>query len=90
MLQSDQRIMTQLLACQSTNIAVLGEIQRMNSAFTSELKSLSDKVDRLAETVYQSPTPKIRNMTESTTTGRPWDERKDWLTCGIAKLLQIR
>ena len=77
MQESGQSTVTQFPAGQSTN-AVLDEIRRMNSTFTSELKSVSDRVDRLAETIYNPPAPKKRKTAESVVPARtPWYNRRD-------------
>ena len=75
--QSSQRTETILPAGQSTENAVLFEIRRMKDSFSSELKSVSDRVERLAETVNTSPAPKKRRTAETATSGRPWHKRRD-------------
>ncbi len=49
----------------------------MKDSFSSELKSVSDRVDRLAETVNTSPAPKKRRTAETATLGRSWHEQRD-------------
>ena len=76
--QSDQSIATIVPAGQSTENAVLDEIRRMGDTFSSELKSVSERVDRLAETVFKSPAPKRKRTAEPTTSSRSaWHERRD-------------
>ncbi len=78
-LQSDQSIETQEPAGQSTNEAVLEEIRKLSNTFSSELKTVSERVDRLAETVYNPPAPKKRRTAESATPSvhTAWHERRD-------------
>ena len=76
--RSDQSIATNNLpAGQSTNNAVLDEIRRMGDTFSSKLKSVSDRVDRIAETVFKSPEPKRKRTAEPATSSKPWHERRD-------------
>ena len=55
---------------------VLEEIRRMNKAFSSSLRLVSDRVDRLVETVYGPPPPKKRLMAESELRAA-WADRLD-------------
>ena len=39
----------------STTTAILNEIRSLNKTFSTEIKSVSKRVDRLAETLYGDP-----------------------------------
>ena len=75
--QSGQSTEIIVPAGQSTANAVLDEIRRMKDSFSSELRSVSERVERLAETVYASPAPKKRRTAETVTSGRPWHKWRD-------------
>ena len=69
--QSDQSIAKIVPAVPST------KNRRIGDTFSSELKSVSEKVDRLAETVFKSPIPKKKRMVQSATSSRSWQEQRD-------------
>ena len=48
----------------SSNTAILAELKRMNTTFHSEVKAVSNRVDRIAESVYGPPAKKCSRTAE--------------------------
>ncbi len=69
----------------STTTAILDEFRSLNKTFSTEIKSVSERVDRLAETVYGGPpaakrTKRAESSSSSRASGhtsRDWADRKD-------------
>ena len=64
----------------SSNTAILAELKkRMNTTFHSELKAVSNRVDRIAESVYGPPAKKRSRTAESPRRNRVlnWADRTD-------------